>query len=184
MAVTLGLPSVLRRLARSAAGRRGVSLTEMMLVVALVGILASLAPKLFIDVTRFIRMSQARHDIQRDSKNIFILINRNLRQAKASTITISQQSGQPPYSKITFDKYLTDSTVRTMTFYQQDDKLYQVESGSTRPICDNVRYIAFSYPRTDDDSIVSVSLTLEKATYQGRAKALQLAVEKVRVMNY
>ena len=33
-------------------------------------------------------------------------------------------------------------------------------------------------------TILSISITFEKATYEGGTKALQMAVEKVRIMNY
>jgi Tfp pilus assembly protein FimT len=158
-------------------------MVELMIVVALIGVVASIGPKVFTDVTRFLRMTTARHEIQRDSKNAISMINRNLRQAKASTVVISQITGQPPYSRINFDKYIDESTSKAMSFYQQGEKFYSVDNGSTRAVCGGLRYLAFTYPRTDDDGVISVSMTFEKATYQGQSKALQLAVEKVRVMN-
>ena len=59
----------------------------------------------------------------------------------------------------------------------------QTVSGKTRLLTANVRYAAFNFPRSDDLGIVSVSLTLEKALYGGRRKALQMSSERVRVMN-
>jgi prepilin-type N-terminal cleavage/methylation domain-containing protein len=162
---------------------RGYTLVEVTIVVALLGIVSLVAPRLFLQVTRFIRMSRAQYEIQRDSKTALATINRSLRQAEASTISITNNTGQPPYSKITFEKYVSDTTSRTITFYQAADKLYMQDENGTRVVCENLRYIAFTYPRTDDDNILSVSITMEKATFQGRTKALQLAVEKVRIMN-
>lgn len=163
---------------------KGYSLIEVIVVVALVGILAMMAPRLFLQVTRYLRMSRAHYEIQRDSKNALLTINRALRQAKASTVTVSSKTGQPPYSWITFDKYVSPTSARTVQFYQQGPNLYAVDEGKTRLLCTNLRYIAFTYPRTDDAMILSISVTMEKATYEGRSKALHLAVEKVRVMNY
>lgn len=162
---------------------RGFTLVETIIVVALIGLLAMVAPRMFLSATRYIRMTRAQFEIQRDSKDAMLLINRALRQAKASSVVVSNEASQPPFSKITFDKFITTSTVRTMGFYQQGTTLYEVSQGSTRPVSSNLRYLAFSYPRTDNSYIVSISLTMEKATYQGRSKALQLAVEKVRIMN-
>ena len=59
-----------------------------------------------------------------------------------------------------------------------------MQTGSAaRQISDGLRYIAFTFPMSDDMGIVSVSLTMEKETFQGRSKAMHLAVEKIRVMN-
>jgi prepilin-type N-terminal cleavage/methylation domain-containing protein len=165
---------------------KGYSLIEVVIVVGLIGLLAMVAPRMFLQVTRYLRMSRAHHEIQRDSKNALVVINRALRQAKASSIVISSKPGppaQPPYSWITFDKYISPTSSRTMQFYQQGNTLYAVDNGKTRVLCSNLRYIAFTYPRTDDPYILSISVTMERATYEGKAKALHLAVEKVRIMN-
>jgi prepilin-type N-terminal cleavage/methylation domain-containing protein len=164
-------------------GNRGYTLLETVLVVALVGVLALVAPRLFLEITRYLRLSNAQYEIQRDSKTALAAINRALRQAEASTIVISNASGQPPYSKITFEKYVSSTQSRTISFYQQGSTLYAQDETGTRVVCKNLRYIVFTFPRTDDAYIMSVSITMEKATYQGQAKALQLAVEKVRIMN-
>ena len=47
----------------------------------------------------------------------------------------------------------------------------------------NIGYIAFTYPRTDDTSLISVALTTQSRTYKGGLKALQLSIQKVRIMN-
>ncbi len=164
-------------------GRRGFTLIEAVVVVALVGILALVAPRVFLQVTRYIRMTRAHYEIQRDSKDAMLVINRALRQAKASSITITEVAGQPPYSRIDFQKFVSTSTATNISFYQQANTLYEVQAGGTRPVCSNLRYIAFTYPRTDDPYIISISITMERATYQGQTKALHLAVEKVRIMN-
>ena len=64
------------------------------MVVAIVGIISSTAPQLFIQITRFFQQNQARADIQREARTAFELMGRNLRQAKASTIVISAFAGE------------------------------------------------------------------------------------------
>ncbi|MBI5242476.1 MAG: type II secretion system protein [Elusimicrobia bacterium] len=157
---------------------KGYTLTEVLMVVAIVGIISSVFPRLFIQVTRFFRQNQARADIQRDARSAFDLMSRNLRQALASSVAIDQASGQPPYSRISFTKIGGGA----ITYYQQGTKLYQV-AGGTKTIAENLRYMAFTHLRTDDDNLVSVTLTLEKATYNQQTKALQLSVEKIRIKN-
>jgi prepilin-type N-terminal cleavage/methylation domain-containing protein len=161
----------------------GVTLVELMITVAIIGGISLVVPELIVNTTRFFNVNRARYEIQRDSKTILALINRNLRQGMASTVVITQDPGQPPYSKITFDKYVNSTTTRAISYYQSGAKLYTVDNGKSRILSSNLRYLAFSYPRTDDAHVVSVSMTMEKATYEGKTKALQMAVEKVRIMN-
>ena len=70
-----------------------------------------------------------------------------------------------------------------MSFYQSGVNLIMQAGTMTKTLSTNLRYIAFSFPMSDDMTIVSISLTMEEATFQGRKKAMHLAVEKVRVMN-
>ena len=89
-------------------------------------------------------------------------------------------ASQPYYSKITFDT-LTDTDVQ---FWQEDKTLRMTENGgATRDVAGNLKYLAFTYAETDNDSIVSLSISFEKKISGSRTKALQMAVEKVRVMN-
>ena len=132
-----------------------------------------------IQIVRFTRLSQVRAEIQRDARTIFDVIGRDVRQAMASTITVDAASNQPPYSRIQFTRIDGD----TVSYYQEGGKLMHTRNIMVKELTDDVRYIAFTYPRTDDDQIVSVSLTLEQLTYEGGTKAIQLSVEKVRVMN-
>ena len=163
---------------RRAKRRSGFTLVEMLIVVAILGIVTLSAPQLFTQITRFFRQNQARVDIQRDARTVFDLMGRTLRQAQASTIVVDQLAGQPPYSRVYFKK--VDGT--EITYYQEGRKLYLVDVG-TKAIAENLRYLAFSHPQTDNDKLVSVALTLEKSTYEGRVKALQLSVEKIRLHN-
>ena len=159
-------------------GRGGYSLTELMLVVGITGVLAAVGPLMMIQVTRFFRQNEARSAIQRDARAIFDLMGRNLRQAQASTIVIDQMTGQPPYSRVQFTK----ADGKQVTYYQQGDHLFQV-AGGTKSLLENLRYVAFTNPRTDNDNLMSVTITLEQATYDAQTKALQLSVEKIRVYN-
>jgi len=156
----------------------GFTLTELMMVIAILGIVVMGGPKLIVNMVRFYQLHSAKMEIQRDARASLDTINRYLRQAQAASVTIDQVSGKPPYSRITF------ATVegQGMSFYQKGSDLYQVAQ-STNVISSNLRYIGFTYPRTDDPTIISVAVTMEKATYQGGSKALELSVQKVRVMN-
>lgn len=160
-------------------GRAGYSLTEMMMVVAIMGILATVGPTLLIGVQNFFLMTSARYEVQRDARATLDTVNRYLRQAVAGTIVIDTPSGQGPYSRIRFRH--VDG--RYMEFRQNGSSLVQVIENRVSTITKNLAYIAFTYPRTDDPSIVSVSITMSKNIQLGRKKVLELTIQKVRVMN-
>lgn len=166
-------------------GSPGYTLTEAMLTVAILGIVSTVAGNLMIQAQRYIRLTMARTAIQRDSRAALSSVNRELRQALASTVVIDQVTGQPPQSRVTFQRYKPDGTTQTVCYYQQGRKLHLRLGSATsgKAIADGLRYLAFTYPKTNDDAIISVSVTFESATVQGATKALQMAVEKVRIMN-
>ena len=159
---------------------RGFTLTEAMLAVAITAIIASAASQIIIQVNRYFILSNARTEIQRDARAIMYIITRELRQAQSNTIVIDRANGtQPFYSRITF----TTIQGQKRIFQQNGNKLQQVTGNNTKTLSDDLRYLAFTFPRSDELSIVSVSFTLSKLIYQGRMKTLHMASEKVRVMN-
>lgn len=160
-------------------GREGTTLIELMIVVAILGVIAGMGASMIKSYVRFSRLNTAKLETQRGARDSLSQINKNLRQASASSIVVTQESGQPPYSAVYFN--LPDG--RSIKYFQNKNKLYVVSNGSTATVADNLRYIAFAFPRTDDLKIMSVSVTFEKDTYEGMSKALQMAIEKVRVMN-
>lgn len=159
----------------------GFTLAEMMVTVAILGIIFSLAPKVMIDTFKFFRLTIARSEIQRDARAALDLINRRLRQAKASTVVVDRLDvNQPPYSHVTFNTI----SGSTMTFYQEGTQLKMNDGvGSAATLADNLRYLAFTHITSSNENVMSVSVTFEKSVYVGKSKALQTAVEKVRVMN-
>ncbi|MDD5302269.1 MAG: type II secretion system protein [Elusimicrobia bacterium] len=162
-----------------AQGRAGYTLTEMLMVVAIIGILATVGSRVMLQINRYFILTNTRADLQREARAAMYVINRNLRQGSIGSITIDRAASQPYYSRLTFTKI----TGSKMIFYQSGTSLVQLVGTKTRTLTSNVKYLAFTFPRSDDLSVISVSITLEKAIYQGRVKALHMASEKVRVMN-
>ena len=164
--------------------RNGYTLIEIMLTVAIMAIVATAVPRLFTNVYRFMRLSVARAEIQKNARMTLSNINRALRQARASSIVVDQLSGMPPYSRIAFSRYKPDGSTEDVSYYQNGNNLYlSVGGAGGRMVAEDLRYIAFSYPQSDDSTIISISVSFERATYEGGTKALQMAIEKVRVMN-
>jgi len=150
-----------------------------MISVAIIGILSTVGPPIFIQMQRFYIQNSARNDVQRDARQSLDIINRFVRQAVSMTIQIDQVSGQPPYSRLSF----TSIKGQTVSFWQSGTKLYMKLNNNTSVLAKNLRYIAFVFPRSDDITIINVSMTMEQKSYEGTTKALELSIEKVRVMN-
>lgn len=164
---------------RTLRDRRGYSLTEMMMVVAIIGILATVGPTMMTQMQNFFLMTSARYEIQRDARTTLDTVNRYLRQAVASTVVMDTPAGQGPFSRIRFRH--VDG--RYMEFRQSGKNLIQVIDNAQSMVSTNLVYIAFTYPHTDDPSIISVSITMGKSIQLGRRKVLELTIQKIRVMN-
>lgn len=160
--------------------RRGVTLLEMLIVVGIVSTLFTVAAPMLMQANRQFILNRTRVELQQEARAVMYVITRNLRQATAASVTLNRAStSQPFYSKITFTKQ--QGTV--MSFQQEGTVLYQLLGNGKRPLSKNLKYLAFTFPRSDDMGIISVSLTMEKEIFEGRKKALHMASEKVRIMN-
>lgn len=159
--------------------KKGYTLTEVMVVVAILGVIGGMGAPLLMQMTNFWRQTTARNAIQRDVRTSLDLINRFARQAQSSTLVIDAASGQPPWSRVTF----TSIQGQTVLFYQGGNKLYMRQAGKTTMLTENLAFISFTYPRTDEITLLSVAITAQSATFKGGKKALQLSIQKVRIMN-
>lgn len=177
----------------------GYTLIEAMLVVAIVGILASLGATILLQANRFFLQAKTRTTLQRESRSVMYVVTRELHQAQSATIVIRRvSSSQPYYSRIDFTK----EQGTPVTIYQNGNLLCMATNasaftlaqggrlvcqtsggGSATTLSSNLGYLAFTFPRTDDMTIVSVAMTLQQLAYQGQVKALHAASEKVRVMD-
>lgn len=160
--------------------RRGYSLVESLLVVAILGILASLAAGLLVQVSRYWSLTTARLSLQREARAALYVMGRELRQAQSASIVIDRYNTSQPFcSRISFQK-TGQTTVRS--FYQKGNQLIQL-GGQPTVLSNSLAYFAVTFPRSDDMTIVSLSMTLQKSIYEGRTKALHMASEKAQVMN-
>ena len=160
--------------------RRGYSLMEMLLVVAIIGILFTIGGPVLNQANKNFILSRTRLELQTEARGIMYLLTRNIRQAQASTIVTGRMNNdQAFYSQISF----TTVSGKSFVFYQKGTSLMMTEGTLNKEQTKNLKYLAFTFPESNTMDIISVSMTLEKAIYEGRTKALHVASEKVRVMN-
>ncbi|MBN1621002.1 MAG: prepilin-type N-terminal cleavage/methylation domain-containing protein [Endomicrobiales bacterium] len=166
--------------------QKGITLIELMLSIAIMGILVSFISIFMVNGLNFYYQSVAKGETQRDARACINILTRLLRQAQSSSITISRYNeGQPPCSMIQFSLNNGDA----YKFYQLNNEYYVAKqfsgesSWQTSRLSTNLRRMSYIYPHIDDEDIISVSLSLQKMSYKGDEKILQLATEKVRIMN-
>ncbi len=158
---------------------RGFTLVETIITASILSLLALVIVPLLVHSTRFFLLNRTRVELQRDARVCLAIMTRSLRQASSATVSISQAAGQPYYSQISF----TDVGGVPFVYSQSGTLLRETRAGVTKTLSDDLRFLNFYFPRSDDMTIVSVSLTLEKAIYEARTKALHVATERVRIMD-
>lgn len=157
---------------------KGLTMVELMINVVTLSIIAFALTSLFLKWIQFWQLSKAKGAIQRDARTCISAVNKHLRQGTASSVVIDRyDSNQPPYSRIYFEK-----DGQPFIYYQKDQEFIEVIK-STRTLAKSLRAVQFIYPESTNNSILNVSITFEKATYSRGTKALQLSVQKVRIMN-
>jgi prepilin-type N-terminal cleavage/methylation domain-containing protein len=114
---------------------RGVTLVELLMVAAVIGILFSVFPHLFIQSTRNFQGLFGRGQVQRDAREALDVVINRLSEAKASSINLTSPGSQPPYSRLVF------STVNNvwMEFYQNGHELVMIQNGKSRIVMKNLR---------------------------------------------
>jgi type II secretory pathway pseudopilin PulG len=159
--------------------RGGLTLVETIITASILSLLALVIVPLLVHATRFFLLNRTRVELQRDARVCLAIITKSLRQASSASVAISQVSGQPYYSQISF----TDVAGTSFIYAQNGTLLRETRGTTTKTLTDDLRFMNFYFPRSDDMTIVSVSLTLEKAIFEGKTKALHVATERVRIMD-
>jgi prepilin-type N-terminal cleavage/methylation domain-containing protein len=160
--------------------RTGYTLVELMVVSAIVAIVASLGSTLYIKMNTFFRVSIAKIETQRDVRNVMNLLTREIREAKASEVTLSRETAsQPPYSKITFQNLPGE----TVSFWQNNRVLSMKKNGQVSVLANNLHSLFFSYPSTENPNLITVLLSIEKTAEGKKNYALQMGGETIRLLN-
>jgi len=163
----------------------GTTLTELMVVVAILGVLLTVGPNLFNNTFKLWKNTEAKTETQRDARIALTLIEGLLRQASNASIRLTRSDiNQPPYSQIQFSVPSGDA----YRFYQVGTDLWIHHLSPTavvhnRVISKNLRYISFGYPVSTDETLLSVSLCFEKGTFGQESKNFYLSTQRIKVMN-
>lgn len=158
---------------------RGWTLTELLIVLAILGVVVMIAPTAFTQGTKLFILGRAKLELQREARAALYVMTRELRQAQSNSVVIDQATGQPYYSRIQFTKQQGTN----VKVEQSGGSLILTEGIDVSTMTKNLAFMSFTFPSSDDMTIISVAVTLQKQIYGTTLKALHMASEKVRVMN-
>ncbi len=157
--------------------RRGYTLTEIMIVVAILGITSGSTALVLQKTVQVQMMADALTNIQQGAFTSYDVISKLLRQGSAASVIIDRyDANQPPWSRLTFTNPNTGATISVS---QRGQTLYLNNNAMSK----SLRIISFAYPESSDPSIIMVSMTFEQSVGNGKSKAIQLFVQRVKIQN-
>lgn len=183
----------------------GFSLVEIMLFLAMVGILVLILPKFVLNFHRFFALNSTRLQLTGQSRDSLDGIERLISQGKASSVTVTRggptcsggvpcgagyplysTGNQTDFSAIQFN--LGSAGNRQVSIWQDGRKLkILVEGSAEREFSNYLESIYFLYPDSSDDRTISVQLTLSKYPFAsqlwGGKKYLQARSLVIRFNN-
>ena len=149
-----------------------------MISIVIISIIGAMLTVLFSKWVRVWYLSKTNSEIQADARASIEVMDRNLRQAAASSVVIDRyDANQPPYSRVSFLKFS-----QPIIYYQSGRNLYYV-STSTRIISRSLDCVQFVYPSTLNNKVLNIAAAFEKKTYGTYRRAFQLSIQTVNIMN-
>src|SRR5207244_7070800 len=94
-------------------------------------------------------------------------ILRLLTIAKSSTVTLTQQSGEPPYSEIDY----TNTSNVAMAIYQKNSDLIHLANGVEHVLLKkSLVRLVFAYPDLNDPNLIQVTVTVKDSLGSNKSK--------------
>jgi prepilin-type N-terminal cleavage/methylation domain-containing protein len=164
---------------------RGVTLVELMIVVAVLGVVSTGVYSILSKGMQLWQMSKTRAEVEAEVRTVLDILGKDLREAQEATVVIdSENVSQPPYSKISF----TDVNGASKSFYQIGRNLYLDTASGTSTLMRSLRNIMFAFAETsrpgeDEYAVLTVSLCAEGQYWGGQTRVYHMNLEKIRIMN-
>jgi prepilin-type N-terminal cleavage/methylation domain-containing protein len=169
--------------------QRGATLIELMLAITISAIIGYSFTQVQHYIMRFTLVTQAKQETVQESRTALTVMQKMIQQGNASTFVIDQSTSQPPYSRIYFQATTPEGVDREFYFYQVGKTLYMdyrnvgAQAWRRKVLTLNVRFLSFFYPITSDNRFLSVTLTVSKKTAEQKETFLQMALQKIRILN-
>jgi len=146
---------------------QGVTLIEIMMVVAIVGLIAAAFALFLSKGLPFFHRNQVRQGLMLDSRRVMDTIVERLRNGKARTLIIQTDSTVTPVVPNSRADFVLQtplpSGATAYAIYQAGGKIYTLEyppGNAAQAIASNVTGLIFSVPNSTDPGIVNVTLQM------------------------
>jgi len=130
----------------------------------------------FLEMNKNIKVSATKIEAQDRLTISTQHIEKFLSQARPSTVTISQDPGEPPFSKIEF----TDIEDRNISIFQEGSNLIQTKGVNRFTVIkDGIERVTFVYPDIHDESKIKVSVLTKQETRGGGEESIGLSTQVI-----
>ncbi len=165
---------------------RGISLTEVMITIFILGLVFALGPSLMTQLSRLFILNRTRSELQRETRTTMNMLLLDLRQSSSKTIYIDRlDADQPYYSRVSLK--LSDGT---QVEYYQNGRLFIRKTtppggggSGTLTLTDSLKLFVICQPQSDSHNYFRLGLTLEKGIYEGKYKSIHMASDSVFTPN-
>jgi prepilin-type N-terminal cleavage/methylation domain-containing protein len=134
------------------------TLVEVLVASAVMGVIAFLVPQALSKIYQLFTVSQARIECQRDLRDCVFQIEKDLNQARSSTVRVSRDINQPVFSKIVFQTVAGSTT----TYRQDGRRLIVNQGGGDLALTRNLMSVAFLLNEMGQTRSVHVALVVGK----------------------
>lgn len=143
------------------------------------GVIAVLVPQALSKIYQLFTVNQARIECQRDLRDCLFQIEKDLNQARSSTVRVSREANQPVFSKIVFQT-LSGST----TTYRQEGRRLIVNRGSGDTLLTrNLMSVSFLLNEMGQSRSVHVALVVGKDNDRNHKKTSSSLVRNIVFKN-
>lgn len=136
----------------------GITLVELIMVAAILGLLLSFLPKLIMQIGTQIRNSTGTIDLDRDLRTSMDVIQKKMIFARSSLVSLSTPAGEPLYSRLDF----MTTTGKSISVFQRRGSLIYVENGKESLLSKNLVRLFFAYPNFSDKNTLQVGVIVGK----------------------
>jgi Tfp pilus assembly protein FimT len=160
--------------------RSGVTMAELCIAIAAMGLLVLALPRFFSQLNKSFMAASTNSSSQENARVGTQEILRLLTIARSSTVTLTQQSGEDPYSEIDY----TNTSNVPMAIYQKNSNLIHLANGVEHVLLKkSLVRLVFAYPDLSDPNLIQVTVTVKDSLGTNKSRTMGTVPKKIHLEN-